>query len=99
DGDRLAAAALGGERRLDRRELFEVLGDALEEVARLVVLARRRAEETELGRLAREQAELAVGDRDLGPLVHPEGDDAERLQRRGHARDRRDRALDADVVA
>ena len=50
------------------------------------------AEEAELGRLADDQAELLAGHVGLGPFLHAEGHDAQRLDRRrtaGHGGQRR----------
>ena len=48
--------------------------------------------------LADDEAELVVGQLDRRALLHAQRRDAQRLDRRREARDRRHRALDADVV-
>ena len=82
----------GGSRRqlhLQRSELLEVVVPVLDERAGRVALARARAEEAELDRLAEDQAEFLCGHIGLGALFHAEGDDAQGLERWSGARDSR----------
>ena len=87
------------QRHFQRAQLFEVVAPVVDQRARRVALPHERAEETELGRLADDEAELTTGDRRAAALFHPERDDAQGLERCGQPGDGRHRALDADVVA
>src|SRR6185436_13363919 len=91
--------ALFLERHLERAQRLDVPAPVLDQRARRILLADGRREEAELGRLADRQPELASRDVGAGPFLHAERDDAERLERRREAGHRRERALDADVVA
>src|SRR5262245_29981007 len=97
--DRPFGLALFRERDLERVQLLDVVAPVLDERAGRIRLADRRRQEPELGGFADRQAELAAGNRRARALFHPERDDAERLERRRQAGHRRQRALDADVVA
>ena len=63
-----------------------------------VVLADGGVEEAELGGLADDEAELAVGEFESVPSSIPNGDDGERFHGRGHAGNGGHGAFDADVV-
>ena len=80
-------------------ELLELLGvPAFEDGADGVVAAGGRAQEAELGRLADDQADLGAGDVGLGSFLHAHRHDAQGLDRRRNARDRRRGRFEADVV-
>src|SRR5262249_21928915 len=83
---------------LHRRKFFQLLAVVLDQVADLVVFARCRSEESELGGLSDDESEFAAWDHLIGAFLHTEGDYRERLERGGEARDRRHRAFDADIV-
>ena len=64
----------------------------------VVVLARGGSEEAELGGLADDQAEFAVGDAQIGAFFHAEGGHREGFQRGGKAGHGGHGGFDADVV-
>ena len=63
-----------------------------------IVLAHGGGEEAELGRLADDQAELAIWNRHRRSFFHAERGDGEGLERRGHTGHGGHGALDADIV-
>ena len=80
------------------RQLFQFVAEVFDQVAGLVVLARRRGEEAELGGLADHQAEFAARNADVGAFFHAERHHRERLERRREAGDGGHGAFHADVV-
>ena len=81
------------------REFFQIVAEVLDQRAGRIVLADGGAEEAELGGLADDQSELAIGDAHVGAFFHAERRDGQRLERGGHAGDGGHGALDADVVS
>src|SRR5262245_8399013 len=97
--DRHGAAFLAGafQGRHQRRELFDLIFPFFDEQADGVAATRGRAEKTEGGLFADDEAELLARHVGLGAFFHAEGDDAKRLDGRGGAGDGGQRGLDADV--
>ena len=90
-------AAVGGQRRLDRRPLLE-LGLVLDRVAGPVLAAIRGGEQPELDRLADDEPHLLARQVSGGALLHAHRREAQRADGRRKPGDGGHRSLDADVV-
>ena len=84
---------------LDRIELDDALGVGIDRARRRASSLRvAAAKNRNVDGLADHQAELVIGQLDGRAFLEALRRDAQRLHRRREARDRRHRALDADVV-
>ena len=90
--------AIQFERDLQRAEFLNIGTPIFQQAAGMVLLTDTGTQETKLGWFADDEAKLAAGNRGFGALLHPKGNNAERLERSLHAGHRRHGAFNSDVI-